>query len=669
MLWPALAAGAQTPAEPAPAKGVAKGGAVAEAAAPAAGSAVLIQDEEKGPAEAPKGKDLLDLPLESLSATPVRVSAPSLAAEVTSVTGQRSSVGRSPAAVFVITNEMIRRSGATSIPEALRLAPGLQVAKINAHTWTIAARGFNGEFFGAGFNSKLLVQIDGRSVYSPLFAGVYWDVQDVLLEDVERIEVIRGPGATVWGANAVNGIISIITKSAKDTQGVFVQGGGGSEERGFSSFRVGGHIGDDLNYRIYGKWFEKDASFNARGAEFDDWRQGRVGFRTDWAPTCWDTVTLQGDYYRGRDGIFSVFPRDETVSGGNVLGRWTHELGEKSGTALQFYYDRADRRDATLDQKINTYDLDFRHHFPVGCRHSVVWGAGYRVVSDSLTSFVPTQVYVPSARTYDTVSTFVQDEIALVPDKLFLTLGTKLENNDFTHFEYQPSARLLWSPETSWAAWAAVSRAVRTPARFEHDLRAGLLLFSKDFQAEELIAYEAGFRKQPVEWFSWDVAGFFNRYRNLQSLRFVPPIAFNANDNYGEAYGFEISGKLDISKNWRLTGWYSFVRVEIHPGALALNKGPEVEGSTPHNQVFLMSSWNLTCNLDFDLMGRYVDNLPAQNVPNYFSLDARLAWRPTRHLELSVVGQNLLDARHPEFAGNSGIELERAVYGTATLRW
>ncbi len=617
----------------------------------------------------------LDLPtLEEFAEQPYLV--PAFEQAVTTVSGQQSTVGRSPAAVFVVTSEMIRRSGATSVPEVLRTVPGLQVARINSSQWAITSRGFNTNIAGLfATNNKLLVLIDGRTVYTPYFNGTYWDVQDLLLDDVERIEVIRGPGATIWGANAVNGVVNIITKRAADTQGTLVKAGGGTEESGFAAARVGKQAGENVHYRVYGKWFERDFSFHGGGRRVDDWRQGRVGFRWDWTPNCCDTVTFQGDGYLGQSGFHNSrigAPDDEQLIGGNLLTRWTHHISDDHDWSVQFYHDRANRDNniGYQNQRIGTYDVDLRHHLQLDARHNLVWGVGYRWVHDRIDPLgAPPVVFLdPSSRAYATASAMFQDEITLVEDAWFLTLGTKLQHNDFSGFEVQPSVRLLWTPESTWAAWGSVSRAVRTPSRVEHDLRVAigggppLIAMTRDFESEELIAYELGYRSQPVERFSYDVALFFNQYENLASFRLDPPFV-NTNDNRGAGYGLELSSNLELTEDWRLTGWYSWLQLQIHPGPLSVSgaRGQEVEGSSPHNQVFLMSSHDLRDDVEFDVIGRYVDNLPFQNVPRYTSLDLRLAWQATRATEVVVAGQNLLDSHHPEFGG--GWEIQRGVYG------
>lgn len=660
----------------------------------------------------PPALELLDLSIEELSQTQVRV--PALEQEVTTVSRQESTVGRSPVAVFVVTQEMIRRSGATSIPEVLRMVPGLQVVRIDSNKWSVTVRGFADRFF----NRFLLVQIDGRAVYQVINSTVSWDAVDVMLEDVERIEVVRGPGATVWGANAVNGIINIITKRAADTQGGLISSGGGTEERGFTSFRYGGNNGSDLNYRVYGKWFDRDNGFNANGDAQDDWRAGRGGFRMDWTPTECDTITLQGEIFEVHSGrrdflrplttgpdFFFTNTEDEITDGGHLLSRWSRDLGDDSGWSLQAYYDRFDRRSTNqiIDASIDTYDVDFQNHFQLGCNHKVVWGAGYRFYD---LHFHPSGFdggfhVNASDETVDLnrVSAFVQDEMTLRPDELFLTMGIKLSHNDFSNFEYQPTARLLWAPDEQQAAWASFSRAVRTPAYAEHFSRItgvagpGTSFFTafpnQEFDSEEMFAYELGYRAQPTDAFSWDLAMFYNKYDDLLVRRLTPvplmPIVvlptfpvttFNGMD--GETYGVELSGTLDVTDSWQLYGQYTFLRMQLHAdNPVDAAAEAATEGLSPHNQVYLMSSWDMGCNWELDLIGRYVDILPQfVDVPSYIALDLRLGWYPSENLELSVVGQNLTDPHHPEF-GSTGagtlrsptVELQRGVYGMLRYKW
>ena len=628
--------------------------------------------------------DILSLADESLENLVTRpVIAPALQEVVTSVSRQKSTVGRSPAAVYVVTADMIRRSGATSIAEALRMVPGMNVAKRDNNKWAISVRGFN-----ARYANKLLVQIDGRTVYTPTFAGTYWDVQDVVLEDIERIEVIRGPGATVWGANAVNGVVNVITKSADKTTGVYIKGGGGSEERGFGTVRVGGCQGD-FAWRAYGKWLDRDGGFGVGGDSQDEWNQQRGGFRADWTPNHCDTFTLQSDAYQGTSGDTAIFfsgADDEQVQGHNVLGRWTRVLNDDSDYSLQLYYDANDRNSSALLQHIETLDVDFQYRIPIGCRHNVIWGLGIRRVDDTLVDPGASAItFVPPGTTKQTYTAFVQDEVTLCEDYSYLTFGTKVEKNDYTDFEIQPSIRLLWLPSETSAAWCSVSRAIRTPSRFDRHSRTavgfGPTVFfgpSPGYQTEELIAYELGYRSQPTQEFSWDAAMFYNVYENLTSkLRTGVTSVVSSNEMAGDIYGLELACKYQVNDCWRLSGWYSLAVTHLEEAPFTAPATASVardEGSSPRNQAYLNSSWDLGCDWELDLMARYVDSLAAQNVPSYIEMDLRLAWLPTDQLEVSIVGQNLLDSEHLEFGSLGGaptplVEAERGVYGAATWRY
>jgi iron complex outermembrane recepter protein len=615
--------------------------------------------------------------------------------EITSVAKKEQKVSETAAAIFVITQEEIRRSGVTSIPEALRLAPGVTVSRINSNSWAIGVRGL-----ASGFSRSLLVLIDGRSVYTPLFAGVYWDVQDVLLEDIDRIEVIRGPGGTIWGANAVNGVINIITKSAAETQGLLVTAGGGSEEKGFGGARYGGMIGEKFNYRIYGKGFRRDGQFTPHLSDHDDWQTGRGGFRTDWDLNHGNNLTVQGDIYRGESGIrtqvssfsapFStIVEKDTQLSGMNLLGRWSRALSQTSDLALQVYYDRTFRREPTFHERRNTVDFDFHHRFKLTGRQELIWGVGYRYTKDDIES-VPTLVVSPEDRDDNLFSAFIQDEIVLVADRLRLTLGSKFEHNDYTGFEIQPSARILWIPAEHHSAWASISRAVRTPSRVDRDIAASSapnpalpifsrLLGNKDFSSETVLAYELGYRVQATERFFVDLAAFYNRYDDLFSVetgtpflepgpRIIIPFQFD-NKLKGQIYGVE------LATDWRWLDWwrwrFSYAHLQINlerkPGSNDSLTVRPTEGGSPQNQVAVTSFVNLPGNLELDGVFRYVDSLPGQDVDRYFNLDLRLGWNATKNVELSLVGQNLLQGHHAESGG--GTEIQRGVYTKVTWRW
>jgi iron complex outermembrane receptor protein len=620
-----------------------------------------------------------------------------LSIEVTSVSKRPERFVEAPAAIYVITQEDIRRSGVTSIPEALRLAPGVHVARVNSNTWAIGIRGFT-----SALSRALLVLIDGRAVYSPLFAGVFWDVQDVLLEDIERIEVIRGPGGTLWGANAVNGVINIITKHARATQGGLVTGGGGTEERGFGGFRYGGTIGSNFHYRVYGKAFDRDSGFRPDGSEFDDWRMARGGFRADWEPTLQDALTLQGDVYGGRAGrrttITRLSPpsvetveRDGDLSGGNVLARWHRVLDPTSDLTLQAYYDRTNRRDPSFREDRDTFDLDFQHRFSPFRRHQVTWGLGYRLTSGDADAVVETVTFTPATRTDHLFSAFVQDEIVVVANLLRLTLGSKFEHNDYSGFEVQPSARLSWTPAPRHTVWAAVSRAVRTPSRVEHDLGVTTLVTTarptfititgnEGFDSEEVLASELGYRVQPADRLFVDLAAFYNRYDNLLSVEPGRPVVSASrtaiptslgNGFRADGYGAEVALEWLPVAWWRLGAAYAYLELDLEKKAGSTDPATAstTEGSSPHHQVSVRSFINLPGNFELDLVLRHVSRLAAQRVGAYTNLDARLGWRPTRNLEVSVVGQNLLEPEHREFGGVTSSEVQRGVYGKVTLQW
>ena len=623
--------------------------------------------------------------------------------EVTSVSRRSEKLSSAPAAIHVITGDEIRRVGATSIPEALRLSPGLAVARVDSHNWAVASRGFNDQFA-----NKLLVLMDGRSSYTPLFSGVYWDVQDTMLEDIDRIEVVRGPGATLWGANAVNGVISVVTRSARDTQGTLVSTGGGTEESAFAAGRYGGQLSDHGFYRVYGKYAGHDSSVLPDGSGANDrWQMGRGGFRYDWEPPQRDRLTVQGDVYGGQlDQTVSQpvatppFVRlvDQPVSlwGGNVLARWTRTFSPDSELNVQTFYDVTRREASYLDETRHTFDLDIQHRFGLGRRNEFIWGAGYRLSHDELRDSYFTG-FDPLSRTMQSVSAFVQDDLTLVRERLRFIFGSKFEHSEFTGFEYQPSGRLVWTPSEHQTIWGSVSRAVRTPSRAENDIllsgvQAGTPSFftalgNSAFRSEELTAFEVGWRMQPHRRVSLDVATFYNLYDGLRTsetfsvapdpnLPGSPLRATSLVDNksYGETYGVELAATWQPADWWRLSAAYTFLNLEIHRRHSSNDgTGEADEGKSPHHQVVLRSSWDLPGRVQFDLTGRYVDNLRELGVSSYVSLDARVAWAPTKHWEISVVGQNLLDDRHSEFAPSiiptQRTEVQRGVYGKVTFRF
>jgi iron complex outermembrane recepter protein len=593
--------------------------------------------------------------------------------DVTSVSRRSERLSQAAAAVTVITGEELRRSGVTSLAEALRLADSLHVARTTQGTWAISARGFN-----ITTANKLLVLIDGRTVYTPLFAGTFWDVQDTLLEDVERIEVIRGPGATLWGANAVNGIINIITRKAEDTQGGLVTAGGGApEQRGFGGVRYGGKLGGPGStagfYRVYGKSFDRGPLELADGGSArDPMQMGQGGFRSEWKTAAADSFTLQGDAYTGRLG--EAIRDDTELDGGNLLGRWAHKTSERSDLELQVYWDRTHRRvpDA-FEEHRDTWDLDLQNHLHPSARHDVVWGAGFRRTRDRVGNSAVV-AFLPDRRTQDLYSLFAQDEIALAGERVHLTVGTKVEHNDASGFEVQPNLRLAWTPDGRRTFWGAVSRAVRTPTRLDEDIRflAGpvvILRGDPDFQSEKLIAYEAGWRQQLSAASSVDAAAFYNVYDDLRSQApSTPgkpfPIVL-ANNLRAETWGVEMRSNFQVASWCRWQAGYAFFDKHLHlkPGTRDSLGGRE-EGNDPQHRLSLRSLIDLPGRVELDAWLRWVDRLPFPEVASYTELDLHLGWHPSRSVELSLVGQNLLHGSHPEFgAGPAREEVQRGYYG------
>lgn len=624
--------------------------------------------------------------------------------EVYSASKYTQRVSEVPAAITVISQDDIRRSGFTTIPELLRMVPGLDVAQIDASHWAISSRGFN-ELYA----NKLLVMMDGRSVYTPLFSGVYWDTLDYVLPDLDRIEVIRGPGATLWGSNAVDGVINITSKSARDTQGLLVQGLGGNEEQQ-GAVRFGGKIDDQTYFRVYGKYrrFDDFELANADDAH-DGWQDLRSGFRVD-RYSGDDLFTVQGDIYNERAGSTINFPvltppfvspknAESNFSGGNALGRWKHTISPTSDFSFQFYYDRLERLDTQLYYRLDTFDLDAQHRFALGDRQEIIYGGDVRFLMDDITNSV-LGTFTPNRRDDYLLSAFIQDDITIVPDRLHAIVGTKLEQNSYSGFEVQPSGRLLFTPNDKNTFWGAISRAVRTPSRWEQDSRlvfntgpspAGLPAMSDtigdpNFTSEKEVAYEIGYRVKPAPTFSVDATGFYNSYDDLRggtigTPQFQPtpaphlfvPIALN-NGIYGNTFGAEIAANWNITPQWRVAASYSWLDVQLHHHKGVGNTLETIfEGTSPRNQAQLRSYWDLTKNLEVNAALYYVDDLKTGNIPAYVRVDAGLTWRPRDNLAISFAVQNLFDDRHPEF--NSGLffyqptEVPRTYYAELTWRY
>lgn len=592
--------------------------------------------------------------------------------DVTSVSRRSEPLNQAAAAIIVITQEEIRRSGVTSLPEALRLVNSLQVARQSQRDWAITARGFN-----LTTANKMLVLIDGRSVYTPLFSGVFWDVQDTLLEDVDRIEVIRGPGATLWGANAVNGVINIITRSAADTQGGLVTAGAGDEERGFGGVRWGGSFAKGA-YRVYGKFFDRDSLVLADGSDArDDMRLAQGGFRADWKNSDADSFTVQGDAYGGTIG--EPTRADTDVDGGNLLGRWSRATSERSGLELQVYWDRTHRRiPALFEERLDILDVDFQHRLPLAKRHDLVWGFGYRWHQDEVGSSALIGFF-PEHRSFSLASLFAQDEISLLGDRLDVIVGTKVEHNDSTGFEVQPSIHAAWKPNDRRTVWGAVSRAVRTPTRIDEDViffgPNGLHLIegSRDFESEELLAWELGYRIQLNPELLLDLATFYNVYDHLRSQERPTtgaplPIVLRNGLN-GETWGAELRLNAQPRPGLRLQAAYARLEKSFSLDAGSTDSaGGLAEGNDPEDRFLLRSSFDLPAHLELDAWVRYMGALPQPRVDAYTEMDLRLGWHASPALELSVVGRNLLHSSHPEFGPASPFreEVERSLYGRLT---
>jgi len=612
---------------------------------------------------------------------------------------------QSPVAIYVITGEQIRRSGVTSIPEALRLAPGVEVARIDSNKWSIGIRGF-----GTRFSRGVLVLIDGRTVYSTLLAGTYWEVQDTNMDDVDRIEVIRGPGGTIWGPNAVNGVINIITKDSKDTQGMQASAGGGNAEQGFANFRYGGGNGDNFSYRIYGKGFTTSPEYHSDHRNFDDWRAAQTGFRMDWSQADGDSFTVQGDLYKEEAGesvqatsytppYSQIIDGNANLSGGNLMVRWKRTWRDGDDIQIQAYYDRTNRYEPNFGERRNTFDIDFLQRLKLPARQQVSWGLGARFsLADDL-EVVSGLTFEPPKRTDQLETAFVQDEISLVDQRLSLIAGTKLLRTNFFHFGLEPSARLLWTPNTQETIWAAFTHALRTPSDAEENFflsgyggmaANGTPLFARfnantRFAPEQLNGSEIGYRRLIKSNLYIDFAGFYNHYHDLfdeeitgalslednpPPLHYLLPAQFG-NGLLGATKGFEIAPEWRLTSVWQLKGSYSFLQMHIEkaPNSLDVGTSRGIEGSSPKHEVTIQSAFDLTKKLSLDLTYRYVAALPGQLVPAYSTGDARFAWRLNREFELSLVGQNLFQPFHFEDGGDPGplVGIKRSGY--VKLTW
>lgn len=634
--------------------------------------------------------------------------------EITSVSRRSQRLQDVASAVFVITQDDIRRSGATSIPEALRMAPGIQVDRIGTDKWAISIRGFNGRYA-----NKLQVLIDGRSVYTPLFSGTFWEQQDTLMEDIERIEVIRGPAATVWGINSVNGVINVITKKAADTQGTLLTAGGGTFEQGFVGARYGGKINEDTPFRIFAKGFTRNDMMSPSGhTNRDEWHSVRGGFRIDHSRGI-DQFTLQGDLFSNFVGnnTFSQATLDPTIplivdrgrsEGGSIRLRWDRAISEQSSIMLQTYYDHVSRKLPSLSSYMSeSFDIDFQHRFPFLTYNDLTWGFNYRLYHTKLTEGNLVKLS-PSSQTNQVFSGFIRNDIKLIPDRLMFSIGTRLDRNDFTGLEIQPNARLMWTPNSYNSVWGSISRAVRTPSRLENDgevvagylpnlpgLNLGLPLAvqaifqgNHNFKSEKLIAYEVGYRHQFSPQASVDIAGFVNDYSELRDLSmgafsFVSGVSRHVllslmgnNKASGLTYGVEISGDWKPTDKWRLQGNYSFLDMNISSDVSKRFLDPTSNGADKVNQqhhLSVRSHYDVSDKLQLNLWLRYVSDISYYKIPGYVTMDAKLAFNPNKNLELFLVGQNLFAQNHqeamPDFIYSFPGFIPRGFYAGAQLRF
>ena len=665
----------------------------------AAAIAVLLAFQPPAQAQE-KSPDLTDRSLEDL-----------MNIEVTSVSKKEQKLSRTAAAIFVITQEDIRRSGATNIPDLLRMVPGVDVGQINGSTWAISARGFNSQF-----SNKLLVMIDRRIVYTATFAGVFWDTLDLPLEDIERIEVIRGPGGAVWGANAVNGVISIFTKKASETQGGLIDAGVGNIQQGFGMAQYGGEINKGTDYRVYIKDFNQYHMEDPTGQNgADGWHALRSGFRIDNTLSPKDSFMFEGDLSVGREGEFGfVLPSITSpgfvpvaeqidIADGSFVSVWNHTLSPRSDTSLQLSFDRHLRDDPQNPEMRDTWDLDFQHHFALGNRQDFVWGVGYRNTPDKIEGGL-TVAMNPESRDLEVFNAFLHDEFALIPDELYLTMGSKFEHNDYTGFEIMPDVRLAWAPSSRHMLWAAVSRALRAPSRNDTNLVLNIgtgpagpptllrLLGNPEFKDERLVAYEFGYRTTISDRASIDLAAYFNNYDDLQTTEpgvpfpestpppphIVQPFRYE-NLMHGETHGIEVAANWKVTGRWTLSPGYAFEELHMHtaPTSQDTQTAIFIEGAAPRQSAQLRSHLALRGGFSWDtsafFVGRLIHQGPFSNfaIPAYTRLDTGLTWKPLEKFSVGVFGQNLVKDHHFEFEDINGAlqtgQIKRSAY--VQFRW
>ncbi|HEV7632086.1 MAG TPA: TonB-dependent receptor [Steroidobacteraceae bacterium] len=571
-----------------------------------------------------------------------------------------------PSAIFVLTNDDIRRSHVTSVPEALRLVPGVQVGRVDANKWAVSMRGFNSREA-----NKLLVLVDGRSIYDPLFSGTLWESQDIMLEDIDRVEVIRGPGGTLWGANAFNGVINIVTRAAQDTQGALLSASAGDEERYTVAGRYGWQASEDQYARVYAKVYDRDTGFSSLAPPYDASRMVRGGFRWDWSDGSSDRLRVSGDLFEARSGVreTTTLVQDVDHRGRNLLARWDHSIATGNSVQLQAYYDHVDYESFGFDQHRDTYDLELQQNFEAGSRHLFVWGAGLRQMHDDTSSGLSGFVDVLPLRRNDSLTNvFIQDTFALSPDKLNLTLGVKYEDTDYAASEWLPNIRLAYTPNAQQTWWASIGEATRVPSRLESDLTFfGVLRLGDNFRAEHVRAYEVGHRQLVSPKFWYDVAVFYNDYDDLRSGEAGGQLG---NFMHGNSRGAELAVRWEPAGNWRVDGAYTYLimNLGLDPASTS-NRGQlgYIQDLAARHQVTLRAAVDIADNLQFDATARYVDALLSLQFPAYTELDLALTWTARPGLDVSLVGQNLLHSHHPEqdfaFSDSMGAEVQRGFYG------
>ncbi len=608
---------------------------------------------------------------------------------VTSAAKKPQKLSEVASAIYVLAQDDIHRSGATSLPDLLRLVPGVHVARITAHKWAVSIRGFNSQYA-----AKLLVLIDGRSIYSHLNAGVVWDIHNPMLEDIDRIEVIRGPGASIWGKNAMNGVINIITKRPGETQGNLLVAGGGNTEKVVAGFRHGGKVSDKGYYRVYGRYFDRDDGASFQGAPTDDRADGfQVGARTDINLSEHDLFVLQGDYYQGNEKeTLSIITSpakaiDTRAYQYNILGRWQHKTEANNLMTLQFFYNRERwnnniNNSALVNYHIDTFDVDFQYRFQFFDRDDLTWGLGYRLIADDYGKSAVTQ-YEPSQRDIQLFSAFFQDEISLVTDFWRLIIGAKFEHNDYSGFEIQPSIRSIWNWRDH-TFWVAFSRALRTPSRTERDStfrffdpgtsQAVELRSTRELKTEQMLSYEGGYRWQVNSQLNIDVSGYYHDYKRLIGFDLIKVSATSvtletAYRGKATIWGFEIAIDWQPMDILTIRSHYSFLDDQ--------SKGKMMSGgnqqTVPHHQFLISTGIDITSQVQVNLTGRFVDRIADQQIAAYYGFDVHLIWQPVQNLELSFVGQNLLDSEHAEFYEKTietqPTEVKRSIYGKLSWRF